>query len=730
MKRNRKTVKRIVLSLVLVFVLVLASVGIQVAVNLGIDPLPSGPETSFDTGGGERLLSYYDAREHGDGLPAGIELTETFVNAQLEGSIAYVDARYDVADFRVNTLVRLYLAYGDLLPASSRTELERVLLGFKYWMDQGGEDSMCYWSENHQILFSVSEYLVGQTFPDRVFAVDGKTGAAHQAMAAARVNAWMELRFDYGFTEWYSNNYYPEDVGPMANFIQFADDPTMVNRMKMVMDLLWYDLASQSYRYEGEDAEGDPRTYYVFLSSSGRMYSDNRVSDDVGNRMRNYVDYVVQPAATEDLAGGWKTSTNGFFNCFRQMMEAVDGDGHPFYRVPAAILSIFDAPAGAKVVKSSQSLDVSELAGEGLLGQADKQIMMQFGMEAFTNPEAIDNTIAYIGKHGMFTNEFLNDFKLVNVWVLRAFRLLDSVSRLLKPSTDGVAIERANVYTYVNDHYSMHTAQAHEAGGYADQQAVQSINLTNDLSIFTTQPAKIPRRSGTPTYWTGNGRNPYAVQEKNVSIAIYFPPEKAGFMELMVIPETTHAFFPIELFDEVDLTMLDEGLVFGNVGATHVAIRSRHPLAFVPFATSDAEGNRDDMLVRGSAADVLSTDYDLVQSGPGMHYFVIELSSTDVETFSAFKARVAGNDLSVDLDAASVSYATILDGDVSETLLEAVYGTSFQVGGGTVDLEYDRFESAYVQGGSIARKATEIVFAYGGHTLTLNYSENLRTEDE
>ncbi|MCK7485127.1 MAG: hypothetical protein MZU97_05925 [Bacillus subtilis] len=72
-------------------------------------------------------------------------------------------------------------------------------------------------------MFSTQEYLVGQTFPDEIFVVDGKTGREHMEMAKVRVEAWMYQRFHYGFTEWYSNNYYPEDVGPMANFIQFAE---------------------------------------------------------------------------------------------------------------------------------------------------------------------------------------------------------------------------------------------------------------------------------------------------------------------------------------------------------------------------------------------------------------------------------------------------------------------------------------------------------------------------
>lgn len=585
---------------------------------------------------------------------------------------------------------------------------------------------MCYWSENHQILFSTEEYLVGQTFPDEIFAVDGKSGAEHQAMAKNRINAWMEQRFQYGFTEWYSNNYYPEDIAPMANFIQFADDAMMVNRMKMVMDLLWYDLASQSFRYEGKDPGGADRIYYVNVSSSGRMYSDNRVSDDTGNRMRPYVDYIMQPEATRDFANSWATSTNGFFNCFKQMLEARDGENKPYYEVPPVIKAIFDDPAETKIIRSSQSLDTEELEGEGLLGQADAQIMMQFNMEAFTNPAVIANTMAYIAKHDMFTNDFLNDFKLINLWPLRAFGLLGFVSQALKPATNGVAIERSNVYTYKTDYYSLNNAQAYQPGEYADQQAVSSINLTNYLSVFTTQPAKIPRRSGTPTYWTGNGRQPYSVQEKNVQMSLYLPPEKPGFMEPMIIKETTHVFFPVELFTLVDESHLEEGMIFGQAADAYIAILTRYPLAFVPFEVSNAEENRDDMLVRGSVKNVLSDKYDLVQEGSGMHYFVIELSDSSRESFSDFVLRISGNETSFDDEAKTVTYSTILDGEVEESELEALYATAFKVNGSTIDLDYERFESPYVKDGVILRKPGSVIFTFAGESLTINYADNQR----
>ncbi|PKK99287.1 MAG: hypothetical protein CVV57_01855 [Tenericutes bacterium HGW-Tenericutes-2] len=719
--------KKIVIGFLLFLVLFLASVGIQFAINMGIDPLPSRPTESINSGGGDRLLYYYYLEDKGEALPEGIILTDEFVNNELKGTFDYINGRYDVADFRVNALIRLYLSYGDMMHPDTKDDIKNVLLNFKYWMDQGGEDSMCFWSENHQILFAVEEYLVGQEFPDEIFTVDGKTGAKHMEMAAGRIEAWMSQRFTYGFTEWYSNNYYPEDISPMANFIQFSNDPEMVNRMKMIMDLLWFDMASQSFKYEGLDSSGAPRTYYIFNSSSGRAYSDNRMSDETGNRMRNFIDFVMQPEETKDFENSWSTSSNGFFNCFRQMMETLNQSNEPYYEIPQVIKEIFNDDSEEKIIKSSQSLNVEELKGEGLLGLDDHQIMMQWNMEAFSNPEVVNNTIKYMSKNNMFRNEFLNDFKLVNLWPLRAFNLLGMVSSTLKPSTNGVAIERANVYTYKTNDYSMHTAQAYQPGEYADQHAVTSINLSNLVSVFSTQPAKIPRRSGTPTYWTGNGRQPYSVQEKNVNITIYQPPTKVGFMEPMIVKEKTHIFFPYELFDEVNESFISQGYIFGRVGNAMIAIQSRHALEWVPFDISNQEGNRDDMLVRGSAKDLLTEKYDLVQTGSGDHYFVTELSSQTNETFSAFISRFMANDISYDTTKHQLTYQTRLNGETTLKTMVATFDYSFTIGGVTQNLEYQRYENQYVATTSIQRKPKEIIYSFNGHSLTLHYENNIRT---
>lgn len=714
--------KKVVLTIFLIIIVLLASIGIQFAINMSIDPIPSRPLEPINSGGSDRLLYYFDKAKKGEPLPEGIVLSDAFINSELAGTFDYVNGRYDVADFRVNALVRLYYDHADMMHPDTLEDIKEVLLNFKYWMDQGGEDSMVFWSENHQILFTVEEYLVGQMFPDDIFKVDGKTGREHQLMAKNRINAWMEQRYLYGFTEWYSNNYYPEDVAPMANFIQFADDPDMILRMKMIMDILWFDMASQSFRYEGVDEpSGEPRIYYVFTSSSGRMYSDNRASDDTGNRMRNFIDFVMQPLETKHFESSWYTSANGFFNAFKQMMEAKNDENEAFYEIPEVIKDIFDDPSPEKIIKSSQSLDVEELEGEGLLGLEDHQIMMQWNMEAFSNPPVVQNTMNYMSRNKMFRNEYLNDFKLVNLWPLRAFGLLGMVSSTLNPSTNGVAIERANVYTYKTRDYSIHTAQAYQPGEYADQHAISQINLSNKVSIFSTQPAKIPRRSGTPTYWTGNGRQGYLVQEKNVSLQIYQPPTKVGFMEPMIIPNTTHVFFPTQLFDEVDLSRLDEGYIFGRSLFGMIAIKSRYPMSFVPFEVSNIEGNRDDMLVRGSVKNVITEDYDLVQTGDGDHYFVMEVSSIERESFTAFIARFSSNSIQYDALNHELSYWTVLNGDTETSSLDARYNAFFKVNGLEVEMNYHRYESVYHPDGKIERKAAIIEYTFNGKRLRLDY---------
>lgn len=639
------------------------------------------------------------------------------VSSNLEGAIERIDVREDCADFTANALIRFYLENKHRLAEENKTEIKNCLTGFKYWMDQydGRSDSMCHWSENHQILFAVTEYLVGQEWPDAIFA-DGNNGMQHVEFAKERINAWMEQRYYYGFNEYYSNNYYPEDIAPMANFIQFADssDQVMINKMKIIMDIIWLDIATQSYQYT--DAAGNIQ--YAFMSASGRMYMDNKASDDTGNRLRPYINLVLENG--ED----YLTTTRNFFICFRRMYET-KVDGTPIYEVPEVIKQIFRDPSEKQIVKAGNGITLEELVADGYVGENVGQIMMQTGMEAFSNPEVIDNSIRYLRENKLFKNEFLNDFKLVNLWLLTLTKSLGPVSGLLNPSTNGKAIQKANVYTYQTPYYSMSTSQEHFAGAYADQHHINLSTLSGDVSVYTNQPMRNSSRS---QYWVGYGRLPYSVQEENVNVSIYRIPKKKGMLELHIVAYT-HAYFPAGLFDETNTDYLANGYIFGRRGDTYIMLAAKSDGdARLLFKNDMADVTEEELAndrekIKTSVKELIEASgdlrYDLIFEGGTMHAWITELGSVAEDgSFDAFVERTLTNEYLFADD--TVTYVT------EEKAFEVKYDEFFMVNGEIMDTDYARYENAYVEN-AVERKAEVINFSFEGYTLELNFREGTRS---
>ena len=73
-----------------------------------------------------------------------------------------------------------------------REELELAMCGFRYWIDEPGNDVMWYFSENHAFLFHVSQYLWGCIFGKETFTVSGRTGAEQSEIGKKRVLAWFD----------------------------------------------------------------------------------------------------------------------------------------------------------------------------------------------------------------------------------------------------------------------------------------------------------------------------------------------------------------------------------------------------------------------------------------------------------------------------------------------------------------------------------------------------------
>lgn len=587
---------------------------------------------------------------------------QPFDFAQLEDTYRYIDGRYDTADFRLPSLVRILYEHSEKVPAAALTRMKTSLLGFKYWMDQSGTDSMCYWSENHQILFSSAEYLIGQYWPEEIFSNDGKTGAEHRGDGRARVLTWLEQRWLYGFTEWYSPVYYTEDIAPLANLIDFGDEEISL-KAKIVMDLLLHDVATQTYRG-------------TFISTSGRMYERQKIHGK---------NISMNPVIT----GIWGER----YGYYEGLSMAQNFTYIKNYEVPEVIKSIgFDN--SEVIIKASNGLNLAELQGEGLLGQEDPQIMMQLAMESFTNPEVVSNTLEYIDNNNMLVNEFLHDLKLLNIGLLRNLGLLPTITRTLKLVSDGVAIQRANTYTYRNQDYMIATAQAYHPGSYGDQQHIWNAMLANDVSIFTTHPARPlsdeGALSGSPGYWVGSGRLPHAMQHRDIVMVMYQIPDKPGFMEKGIV-HYTHAHFPKDAMDEV---VIDSNYAFGRLGHKYVAFTAKNTLAY--------------------AAD---SNSDLIQQGADT-YWVFEASTEkDEGSFTAFIKRIKNNGANL--------AGNILQYQSNSRILQLSFGGDFIVDGEHIETEYRRFDSPY---STTERKSHAITISHADKTLFLDFYNGVREE--
>ena len=680
---------------------------LSVLLQFGFNMLFVGVYEPVLVKGGDKLLNrmLYESPT----LPDSYFQDEKKISENLEGAIEEINVREDCCDFTANHLIRFYLENEERLTEFNKNEIRDCLTGLKYWLTDydGRQDSMCFWSENHQILFAVTEYLTGNEWPDVHFA-DGRKGSSHVESAKERINAWMEQRFYYGFNEYYSNNYYIEDIAPMANFIEFAVDEDMVNRMKIIMDLLWYDVASQSYKYV--DVNG--KTNYAFMSASGRMYMDNKSSDDTGNRLRLFIDFIL------DNGEEYKTYDRNFYLCFKRMYENTD------YEVPQVIKEIFNDNSKKQIIKSSNGISLEELEQDGFIGTSANQIMMQMGMEAFTNENVINNSIYLLKKYKLFNNEFLNDFKMVNLWPLTTFNLLDELSSALNPSTNGKAILRSNIYTYQTDYYSMSTNQGHYAGSYADQHQINLTTISSDITVYTSQPSRVSTRG---QYWVGYGRLPYSIQEGNVNVSIYDIPQKKGFLEPHIV-KYTHAYFPVGLFDEVNLDHINSGYVFGRKGNTYVTLIAKsNSNAKLSFKNDIDNVTQEDLTkdlnsIKKNVKEMLEATgdlrYDLILEGGTNHAWITEVSSIEEDSnFESFISRILSNNYSY--DNYTVKYQS------RDNNYEVKYADYFMFNGSNVNMNYDRYDCDYVPE-NIKRKADVIKFEFNNYSLQLDYKNNKR----
>ncbi|WP_394274657.1 hypothetical protein [Luteococcus sp.] len=596
------------------------------------------------------------------------QITEGSQDASwVEDAVNAIEERVDLADHRLLTVLALLLDGGHELPTPLREGLERAVQGFRYWMDEPGDDSMCHWSESHQICFAVAEHLAGLTWPETVFRNDGRLGRDKAQRARVRIMRWLGHRFRHGFSEWLSGTFHAIEVSALTLLVEHVhEDGELVARASMVLDLLMLDLAL--HRFDGS-----------FVSSSGRSEALPKAFPE-----RNEIQCVVDSAFGRTPPPFEPALPTSIFLARRR------------YRIPQVVREIAFAQAD-HLVTSSHGLDLLEVPAEvrrnnprTATERSAEEVALYWGMEAFTTSEAIGPTLEAIERLHLDQNRILKP--------LMPFRRVPSrmvqtaLLRSLNPVTQGAALQRANVQTYRTPHYLLSSAQHYQPGTFGDQENIWQAALPGQIHIFSTHPGSTlldeSARPATPSGWVGNGIRPDVAQMRNVLLALYDTRMRRGYLEGQR-HELSHVFFPAANFDEL-----------------HVAERV-------------VAGRREDSYFGMVSLDTIEmpNESELLQRGAVTGWAVMLADRSDFGSLSRFVDYLKRCPL--------VHTRSTLTWKTPEHHYSLEWCGDFCVDGAPVDTDYPRQRSDWTR---IARRPTVIEVTGRTGTLVLDWKLGTRSQ--
>lgn len=214
--------------------------GIRISRSIGTTVMPGADRLSSKTLTARKtdFLSKLDRVEHIEAclfaLSAGCwneEAEREFLDA-----IKRVEERWDCADFRMMSLLWIWARYRNALPSTHADRLQHAILGFRYWMDEPGNDVMWFWSENHVLCFHVAQHLAGQMMPSAVFGNSGKFGHEQECLGRERLHKWFDSIEKHGLAEWNSAAYYPINYRGLLTLFELTDDLSLRQRAKALLD--------------------------------------------------------------------------------------------------------------------------------------------------------------------------------------------------------------------------------------------------------------------------------------------------------------------------------------------------------------------------------------------------------------------------------------------------------------------------------------------------------------
>lgn len=139
----------------------------------------------------------------------------------LHGDLELISQHIDCSDFLITGFIRLMKQYD--LPQDLLNQMEHIFLQYRYWMDEDGCDGMCFWSENHSLMFHSAQMFLGQTYATKEFLCSHRLGLEQFTIGRDRCLQWLTFALEEGFEEFNSATYTSVTIAALLNIIDYAD---------------------------------------------------------------------------------------------------------------------------------------------------------------------------------------------------------------------------------------------------------------------------------------------------------------------------------------------------------------------------------------------------------------------------------------------------------------------------------------------------------------------------
>lgn len=159
-------------------------------------------------------------------------------------TLQQIEDRYDCSDFLVSGVIRYMKSYP--IDDELKARIDEVLINYRYWMSMDGSDGMCFWSENHSILFYSSALLAGEMYPMAVFPTARMTGSELADFGRVLTNEWFDDLEELGFEEFLSTVYMNVTFAALLNIYDYAEE-SISKRAQGVIDRLLHDLSLHTF---------------------------------------------------------------------------------------------------------------------------------------------------------------------------------------------------------------------------------------------------------------------------------------------------------------------------------------------------------------------------------------------------------------------------------------------------------------------------------------------------